>query len=102
MVRTTIVQRLSSLSLLLVDLKFDDGLRADTRLRRMRSARAETVMTIVVVARLPSTVEARMNHALVERLNVFRDVASAVLLVVILCAKTAIIGAVDRKIAPNL
>lgn len=58
-------------------------------------------MTVVVVARLPSTVEARMNHALVERLNVFGDVASAVLLVVILCAKTAIIGAVDRKIAPS-
>ena len=44
-------------------------------------------MTVVMVARLPSTVEARMNHALVERFDILGDEASAVLLVVILCAK---------------
>lgn len=73
MIRSAVVKTFSSLALLLIDLEFDDGLRAEARLRRMSCAGAETMMTVVVlvVARLSSSVETRMNHALVERLNVF-------------------------------
>ena len=85
----------------MIDLEFDDGLGAEARLRRMSRSGRQTMMTIVMVARLSSAVQTGMNHALVERFHVFRDVASAVLLMMILCAKTAIIRAIYREIAPS-